>query len=201
MAKTLDKPNADYKPHAPRIIQLRIPKDMIGAVIGPGGKVIQGIQADTGATIVIEEKDGMGIVDISSPNKEAIDAALARIKGITTLPEAGTEYEGKVKSIVEFGAFVEFLPGREGLLHISEVDWKRLDSMNGIFNEGDMVKVKLLAIDQKTGKFRLSRKALLPRPEGMPEPVEGEGEYRGGGGGGHRSGGGDRRHGGGGHRR
>jgi polyribonucleotide nucleotidyltransferase len=202
MAKTLEKPNPDYKPHAPRIVQLKIPKDMIGAVIGPGGKVIQGIQADTGAVIVIEEKDGMGIVDISSPNKEAIDAALARIKGITTLPEVGTEYEGKVKSIVEFGAFVEFLPGREGLLHISEVDWKRLDSMQGIFNEGDIVRVKLLAVDQKTGKFRLSRKVLLPRPEGMPEPVEGEdgGGFRSGGGG-FRSGGGDRRHSGGGHRR
>jgi len=200
MAKTLEKPNADYKPYAPRIIQIKIPKEMIGAVIGPGGKVIQGIQADTGAVIVIEEKDGMGIVDISSPNKEAIDAALARIKGITTLPEAGTEYEGKVKSIVEFGAFVEFLPGREGLLHISEVDWKRLDSMEGLFKEGDMVRVKLLAIDQKTGKFRLSRKALLPRPEGMPEPTEEENiGFRSSGGGGHRSGGGDRR--GGGHRR
>jgi polyribonucleotide nucleotidyltransferase len=199
MAKTLEKPNEDYKPYAPRIIQIKIPKEMIGAVIGPGGKVIQGIQADTGAVIVIEEKDGMGIVDISSPNKEAIDAALARIKGITTVPEAGTEYEGKVKSIVEFGAFVEFLPGREGLLHISEVDWKRLDSMEGLFKEGDMVRVKLLAVDQKTGKFRLSRKALLPRPEGMPEPTEEEnGGFRSGGGG-HRSGGGDRR--GGGHRR
>ncbi len=174
MAKTIEKPNTDYKPHAPRIIQLRIPKDMIGAVIGPGGKVIQGIQADTGAVIVIEEIDGVGVVDISSANKDSIDAALARIKGITTVPEVGTEYEGKVKSIVEFGAFVEFLPGREGLLHISEVDWKRLDSMNGVFAEGDMVKVKLLAVDQKTGKFRLSRKALLPRPEGMPEPVERE---------------------------
>lgn len=201
MAKTLEKPNADYKPYAPRIIQIKIPKDMIGAVIGPGGKVIQGIQADTGAVIVIEEKDGMGIVDISSPNKEAIDAALARIKGITTLPEVGMEYEGKVKSIVEFGAFVEFLPGREGLLHISEVDWKRLDSMDGLFKEGDMVKVKLLAIDPKTGKFRLSRKALLPRPEGMPEPTEEENSGFRSGGGGHRSGGGDRRHGGGGHRR
>jgi polyribonucleotide nucleotidyltransferase len=200
MAKTLAAPNSDYKAHAPRIIQLKIPKEMIGAVIGPGGKVIQGIQADTGAVIVIEEKDGMGIVDISSPNKDAIDAALARIKGITTLPEVGTEYEGKVKSIVEFGAFVEFLPGREGLLHISEVDWKRLDSMEGLFKEGDIVKVKLLAVDQKTGKFRLSRKALLPRPEGMPEPVEGEDSGFRSSGGGHRSGGGDRR-GGGGHRR
>lgn len=165
MAKTLDKPRADYKPHAPRIIQLIIPKDMIGAVIGPGGKVIQGIQADTGATIVIEEKDGKGYVDVSATNKESIDAALARVKGITTLPEVGEVYKGTVKSVVEFGAFVEFLPGREGLLHISEVDWKRLDSMSGVLKEGDKIEVKLIAIDPKTGKYRLSRKVLLPRPE------------------------------------
>jgi polyribonucleotide nucleotidyltransferase len=165
MAKTLDKPRADYKPHAPRIIQLIIPKDMIGAVIGPGGKVIQGIQADTGAVIVIEEIDGKGYVDISAANKDSIDAALARVKGITTLPEVGEVYEGKVKSVVEFGAFVEFMPGREGLLHISEIDWKRLESLAGVIKEGDAVKVKLIAVDPKTGKYRLSRKALLPRPE------------------------------------
>ena len=165
MAKTLDKPNPELKPHAPRIIQLKIPKDMIGAVIGPGGKVIQGIQADTGAVIVIEEIDGMGVVDISATNKTSIDAALARIKGITTLPEVGEVYEGKVKSVVEFGAFVEFMPGREGLLHISEIDWKRLETMKGVLNEGDKIQVKLIAVDPKTGKFRLSKKALMPKPE------------------------------------
>jgi polyribonucleotide nucleotidyltransferase len=165
MAKTLDKPNADYKPHAPRIIQLVIPKELIGAVIGPGGKVIQGIQADTGATIVIEEKDGKGYVDIASNDKASIDAALARVRGITTLPEVGEVYTGKVKSVVEFGAFVEFLPGREGLLHISEIDWKRLDTLAGVIKEGDQVQVKLIAVDPKTGKYRLSRKVLLPRPQ------------------------------------
>jgi len=165
MAKTLDKPAADYKPHAPRIIQLIIPKEMIGAVIGPGGKVIQGIQADTGATIVIEEIDGKGHIDISASDKSAIDAAIARVKGITTLPEVGEVYEGKVKSVVEFGAFVEFMPGKEGLLHISEIDWKRLDSLAGVIKEGDKVQVKLIAVDPKTGKYRLSRKVLMPRPE------------------------------------
>ncbi len=165
MAKTLDKPRTDYKPHAPRIIQLIIPKEMIGAVIGPGGKVIQGIQADTGATIVIEEIDGKGVVDVSAVDKQSIDAALAKIKGITAVPDVGEVYEGKVKSVVEFGAFVEFLPGKEGLLHISEIDWKRLDSLQGVIKEGDLVKVKLIAVDPKTGKYRLSRKALMPRPQ------------------------------------
>ncbi|HTB07782.1 MAG TPA: polyribonucleotide nucleotidyltransferase [Bacteroidia bacterium] len=165
MAKTIDKPKGEFKPHAPRIVQLRIPKDMIGAVIGPGGKVIQGIQADTGATIVIEEKDGMGHVDISATNKESIDAAVARVKGITSVPEVGEVFDGKVKSVVEFGAFVEFLPGKEGLLHISEIDWKRLDSLQGVIKEGDIVKVKLIAVDPKTGKFRLSKKALMPKPQ------------------------------------
>ncbi len=165
MAKTLDAPRAEFKPHAPRIIQLRIPKELIGAVIGPGGKVIQGIQADTGATLVIEEIDGQGVIDISATNKEAIDAALARVKGIVTMPEVGEIYEGKVKSVVEFGAFVEFLPGKEGLLHISEIDWKRLDSLQGVIKEGDIVKVKLIAVDPKTGKYRLSKKVLMPKPE------------------------------------
>ncbi len=165
MSKTIDKPRPDYKPHAPRIIQLIIPKELIGAVIGPGGKVIQGIQADTGATIVIEEVDGKGIVDVSAVDKNSIDAALAKIKAITAVPDVGEVYEGKVKSVVEFGAFVEFLPGKEGLLHISEVDWKRLDTLQGVIKEGDIVKVKLIAVDPKTGKFRLSRKALMPRPQ------------------------------------
>lgn len=166
MAKTLAAPRAEFKPHAPRIVQLVIAKEFIGAVIGPGGKIIQGIQADTGATIVIEEIDGKGVVDISATNKESIDAAVAKVKGITAVPEVGTIYDGTVKSVVEFGAFVEFLPGREGLLHISEIDWKRLDSLAGVIKEGDKVQVKLIAVDPKTGKFRLSKKALMPRPEG-----------------------------------
>jgi len=165
MAKTLDKPKSELKPYAPRIIQLRIPKEMIGAVIGPGGKIIQGIQADTGATLVIEEIDGMGVIDISATNKESLDAALARVKGITSVPEVGEVFDGKVKSVVEFGAFVEFLPGKEGLLHISEIDWKRLDSLQGVIKEGDIVKVKLIAIDPKTGKYRLSKKVLMPKPQ------------------------------------
>jgi len=165
MAKTLDKPKAELKPYAPRIIQLKIPKEMIGAVIGPGGKIIQGIQADTGATLVIEEIDGMGVIDISATNKESLDAALARVKGITSVPEVGEVFDGKVKSVVEFGAFVEFLPGKEGLLHISEIDWKRLDSLQGVIKEGDIVKVKLIAIDPKTGKYRLSKKVLMPKPQ------------------------------------
>ncbi|MGP8215273.1 MAG: polyribonucleotide nucleotidyltransferase [Bacteroidia bacterium] len=165
MAKTLDKPRAELKPHAPRIIQLKIPKDMIGAVIGPGGKIIQGIQADTGATLVIEEIDGMGVIDISATNKASIDAALAKVKGIVSVPEVGEVFEGKVKSVVEFGAFVEFLPGKEGLLHISEIDWKRLETLQGVIKEGDIVKVKLIAIDPKTGKYRLSKKALMPKPQ------------------------------------
>ena len=138
---------------------------MIGAVIGPGGKVIQGIQADTGATLVIEEIDGQGVIDISATNKASIDAALAKVKGIVSVPEVGEVFEGKVKSVVEFGAFVEFLPGKEGLLHISEIDWKRLDSLQGIIKEGDIVKVKLIAIDPKTGKYRLSKKVLMPKPQ------------------------------------
>jgi len=165
MAKTLDKPKSELKPYAPRIIQLKIPKEMIGAVIGPGGKIIQGIQADTGATLVIEEIDGMGVIDISATNKESLDAALARVKGITSVPEVGEVFDGKVKSVVEFGAFVEFLPGKEGLLHISEIDWKRLDSLQGVIKEGDIVKVKLIAIDPKTGKYRLSKKVLMPKPQ------------------------------------
>ncbi|HXP51334.1 MAG TPA: S1 RNA-binding domain-containing protein, partial [Bacteroidia bacterium] len=126
---------------------------------------IQGIQADTGATLVIEEIDGQGVIDISATNKAAIDAALAKVKGIVSIPEVGEVFEGKVKSVVEFGAFVEFLPGKEGLLHISEIDWKRLDSLQGIIKEGDIVKVKLIAIDPKTGKFRLSKKVLMPKPQ------------------------------------
>jgi polyribonucleotide nucleotidyltransferase len=171
MKKTIDQPREDFKPHAPRIVTLKIDKEFIGAVIGPGGKVIQEMQRETGATIAIEEKDNQGIVEIFADNKEAIDKAVTRIKGIASKPEVGEIYEGKIKSIMPFGAFVEILPGKDGLLHISEIDWKRYESMEGIFNVGDEVRVKLLEVD-KQGKLKLSRKALLPRP---PKPENKEG--------------------------
>ena len=169
MMKTMSEPASDLKDHAPRVVQLTIPREFIGAVIGPGGKIIQEMQRETNTIIVIEEKGEFGIVDIVSANKEDIDKAVARVKGIVAVPEVGSVYEGKVKSIMAFGAFVEFLPGKDGLLHISEVDWKRLDTLDGILKQGDMVQVKLLEVDPKTGKFRLSRKALLPKPEGFVE--------------------------------
>jgi polyribonucleotide nucleotidyltransferase len=172
MAKTISAPREDYKPHAPRIIQILIDKEFIGAVIGPGGKIIQEMQRETGATISIEEVDNKGVVQIFADNKESIDAALARIKAIVAKPEIGETYEGKVKSIMPFGAFVEIMPGKDGLLHISEIDWKRLETMDGVFKEGDMVTVKLLDID-KQGKMKLSRKALLPRPPKEDKPKEG----------------------------
>ncbi|MBL7837272.1 MAG: polyribonucleotide nucleotidyltransferase [Bacteroidetes bacterium] len=164
MNKTLAEPKSDYKPHTPRIERIIIEKDMIGAVIGPGGKVIQGIQKDTGTTISITEVDNTGIVEILSQDAPSMDAAKRIIKGIVAVPEIGEVYEGKVKSIVDFGAFVEILPGKDGLLHISEINWKRLNKMDGIFKEGDIVKVKLIDVDKKTGKLRLSRKVLLPKP-------------------------------------
>src|SRR6201991_2728320 len=164
MAKTITAPNEDYKPHAPRIVTLRIDKEYIGAVIGPGGKIIQEMQRETGATISIEEKDNQGIVQIFADNKESIDAAVSRIRAIAAKPEVGEIYEGKVKSIMPFGAFVEIMPGKDGLLHISEIDHKRFESMDGIFKVGDEVRVKLLEVD-KQGKLKLSRKALLPKPE------------------------------------
>ncbi len=168
MKKTIAAPAEDFKPHAPRIVTLKIDKEYIGAVIGPGGKIIQEMQRETGATISIEEKDNQGIVEIFADNKEAIDKAVNRIKAIAAKPEVGEIYEGKVKSIMPFGAFVEIMPGKDGLLHISEIDWKRFETMDGIFNVGDEVRVKLLDID-KQGKFKLSRKALLPRP---PKPED-----------------------------
>ncbi len=164
----------DVKPHAPRMVKIIIDKEYIGAVIGPGGKVIQEIQRETGATINIEEVDNHGEVSIFSKEKASLDKALVWINGLVAVPVVGDTYEGTVKSIKEFGAFVEFLPKKEGLLHISEISWKRLESMDGIFKEGDKVKVKLLDIDQKTGKFKLSRKALIPKPEMKPRPQEGE---------------------------
>lgn len=168
MKKTISEPRPELKPHAPRLEMLRIDKEFIGAVIGPGGKVIQEMQRETGATITIEEKDNQGVISIFAPGKDAIDAAVKRIKNIVAKPEPGEIYEGKVKSIMPFGAFVEIMPGKDGLLHISEIDWKRYESMDGIFNVGDEVRVKLLEVD-KQGKLKLSRKALLPRP---PKPEE-----------------------------
>ena len=162
--KTISEPREDYKPHAPRIIVIKIDKEFIGAVIGPGGKIIQEMQRETGATISIEEKDNQGIVQIFAANKASIDAAVARIRAIAAKPEVGEIYEGKVKSIMPFGAFVEIMPGKDGLLHISEIDHKRFETMEGIFKVGDEVRVKLLDID-KQGKLKLSRKALLPKPE------------------------------------
>lgn len=169
MEKTISKPREDYKSHAPRIVQLVIAKEFIGAVIGPGGKIIQELQRETGTTIAIEEVDGKGIVDVFSDNKEGIEKAVARIKAITSVPEIGEEYEGKVTSIMPYGAFVEIFPGKEGLLHISEVDHRRLESLDGILKQGDKVKVKLLDIDSRSGKMKLSRKVLLPKPERKAE--------------------------------
>jgi polyribonucleotide nucleotidyltransferase len=159
---------ADVKPHAPRMIKLIIDKEFIGAVIGPGGKVIQEIQRETGATINIEEVGNTGEVSIFSANQESLDKAVRWVKSITAVPNVGDVYEGPIKGIKEFGAFVEFMPGKQGLLHISEISWKRLETMDGIFKEGDMVKVKLVGLDPKTGKFKLSRKALMPKPEMKP---------------------------------
>ncbi len=160
----------EVKPHAPRMTKLIIDKEFIGAVIGPQGKVIQEIQRETGTTINIEEVGNTGEVSIFCAAKEGMDKAVAWVQGLTAMPEVGKDYEGTVKGIKEFGAFVEFLPKKEGLLHISEISWKRLETMEGIFKEGDKVKVKLVDIDQRTGKYKLSRKALMPKPESQPRP-------------------------------
>jgi len=168
MYECMPAARADVKPHAPRMVKLIIDKEYIGAVIGPGGKIIQEMQRTTGATINIEEVGNHGEVSIFSANKDSLDAAVKWINGIVAVPEIGDEYEGVVKGIKEFGAFVEFMPGKQGLLHISEISWKRLESMDGIFNEGDVVKVKLVGLDPKTGKFKLSHKILLPKPEQAP---------------------------------
>ena len=166
----MPEPRPELKPHVPRIEQIIIPKEFIGAVIGPGGKIIQGMQEDTGATITIDEEDGVGKVQVSGPNAESIQAALAKIRAIVAVPEVGEVYEGTVRSIMPYGCFVEFMPGKDGLLHISEIDWKRLETVEeaGI-KEGDKMTVKLLDIDPKTGKFKLSRRVLLPKPEGYVE--------------------------------
>jgi len=168
MYECIPAARADVKPHAPRMVKLIIDKEFIGAVIGPGGKIIQEMQRTTGATINIEEVDNHGEVSIFSANKDSLDAAVRWINGIVAVPEIGDVYDGVVKGIKEFGAFVEFMPGKQGLLHISEISWKRLETMDGIFKEGDEVKVKLVGLDPKTGKFKLSHKALLPKPEQAP---------------------------------
>lgn len=181
MAKTITEPRADYKESVPRIEKLIIPKDFIGAVIGPGGKVVQEIQKTTNTVIVITEDDKCGMVEIASTNKDDLEAAKERVRAIVAVPEVGEVYDGTVRSIMPFGAFVEILPGKDGLLHISEIDYKRLETMDGILKEGDKIQVKLIDIDQKTGKLRLSRKALLPKPEGYVEkPERPRGERKGG---------------------
>ena len=172
MAKTITEPREDYKESVPRIEKICIPKEFIGAVIGPGGKVVQEIQKVTNTVIVITEQETCGIVEIASSNKEDLEAAKAKVRAIVAVPEVGEVYHGVVKSIMAFGAFVEILPGKDGLLHISEVEWRRLDNLDGILKEGDEVDVKLIEIEQKTGKLRLSRKALLPKPEGYVEKPE-----------------------------
>jgi polyribonucleotide nucleotidyltransferase len=165
MAKVITEPREDYKPHVPRIVQISIPKEFIGAIIGTGGKVIQEMQRETNSVIVIEEVGDYGVIDIVAVDKSSIDAVLKRIKGITTLPEINEIYTGIVKNIQPFGAFVEILPGKDGLLHISEVDWTRLENVESVLKVGDEIQVKLIEIDKKTGKLKLSRKVLLPRPE------------------------------------
>ncbi|MBN1413979.1 MAG: polyribonucleotide nucleotidyltransferase [Bacteroidales bacterium] len=172
LVEAVPEPRDDYKPHVPRIIQITVPKDMIGAIIGPGGKVIQDIQAKTGTVIVIEEVDSVGVVDISSADKASIEAALERIRSIIEVPEVGKVYKGTVKGIQTFGAFIEIIPGKQGLLHISEISWERVKNVEEVLKEGDTVEVKLIEIDEKRGNLRLSRKALLPKPEGMPDEPE-----------------------------
>ncbi len=172
MAEAIDKPREDYKPHAPRIVTMEIPKDMIGAVIGPGGKIIQEIQSTTGTTINIDEDESKGIVSIAAANRPSIDAAIARIKQIVAVPEVGETYQGKVKTITDFGAFIEILPGKDGLLHVSEMDWNRVNDPHDFCKEGDTVEVLLKEIDAKTGKMRLTHKELIPKPEGYVERPE-----------------------------
>lgn len=181
MMETISEPRAEMKPQVPRIVAFDIPKEFIGAVIGPGGKIIQQMQEDTGATITIEETDGKGHVQVSAPNKDSIDAALAKIKAIVAVPEVGEVYEGTVRSIMPYGCFVEILPGKDGLLHISEIDWKRLETVEEAGSkEGDKIKVKLMEIDPKTGKYKLSHRVLMEKPEGYvererrPRPERGE---------------------------
>ena len=170
LVETIAEPRPELKPHVPRIEQFEIPKEFIGAVIGPGGKIIQQMQEDTGATIVIDEIDGVGKIQVSGPNKESIDAAIGKIRAIVAVPEVGEVYEGTVRSIMPYGCFVEIMPGKDGLLHISEIDWKRLETVEEAgLKEGDKITVKLLEIDPKTGKYKLSHRVLIPKPEGYVE--------------------------------
>ncbi len=170
LVETIAEPRPELKPHVPRIVQFEIPKEFIGAVIGPGGKIIQQMQEDTGATIVIDEVDGVGKIQVSGPDKESIDAAISKIRAIVAVPEVGEVYEGTVRSIMPYGCFVEIMPGKDGLLHISEIDWKRLETVEEAgLKEGDKITVKLLEIDPKTGKYKLSHRVLIPKPEGYVE--------------------------------
>ena len=170
--ETIAEPREDLKPHAPRIVTINVPKDMIGAIIGPGGKIIQAMQAESGASISIEEQDNCGVVEIAANNKESLDCAVRKVKAIVAVPEVGETYDAVVKSIMPYGAFVEFMPGKEGLLHISEISWARIEDMEKAgLKEGDKIDVKLLEIDKKTGKFKLSHKVLTPRP---PRPAKPE---------------------------
>ena len=199
--QTIPAPREDYKPHVPRIVTMTIPKEFIGAVIGPGGKIIQGIQEESGAIVTIEEEGDHGNIEVAAPDKNSIDIAISKIKAIVAQPEEGEVYTGRISSIMDFGAFVEFMPGRDGLLHISEISWDRVESMEQTgMKEGDEVTLKLIEIDKKTGKFRLSMKALQPKPDGYveraPRPRRDNNE-RGGGNGNNRNGGGNQRHGGG----
>jgi polyribonucleotide nucleotidyltransferase len=184
MMKAIDRPREDYKPFVPRILSFEIPKDFIGAVIGKGGEIIQKIQAETGAVINIDEVDGKGIVDIATNDAEAMQKAYEWIQNICAVPEVGEVYHGKVVSILEFGAFVEILPGKEGLLHVSEIAWGKTENVSDVLHEGDEVDVKLLEIDEKTGKMRLSMRALAAKPEGYVEPERrprgGRNDHRGG---------------------
>lgn len=185
LTETIAEPRAEMKPHVPRIVAFDIPKEFIGAVIGPGGKIIQQMQEDTGTTITIDETDGLGKVQVSAPNKESIDAAIQKIKAIVAIPEVGEIYEGTIRSIMPYGCFVEIMPGKDGLLHISEINWNRLNTVEDAgLHEGDKIKVKLMEIDPKTGKYKLSHRVLEPKPEGYQErprrPRGERGERRGG---------------------
>jgi polyribonucleotide nucleotidyltransferase len=171
MYNCIPQKREDLKPHAPRMEFLQVDKDYIGAIIGPGGKIIQEIQRETGTTITIEEVDNKGNVSIFSKQKEGLDKALRWIKGIVAVPEIGETYESVVKSIMPFGAFVEFMPGKQGLLHISEISWDRLETMDGVFKEGDKITVKLTGTDPKTGKYKFSRKVLIPKPDRNEKPA------------------------------
>ncbi len=172
MLECMPEPRADLKPHAPRIEIITIPKEFIGAVIGPGGKIIQSMQEETGANISIEEIDGIGKIEIAASNRDNIEAAITKIRSIVSIPEIGDIYEGKVRSVMPYGLFVEFMPGKDGLLHISEIDWKRYETIEDTgINEGDKIQVKLIDIDPKTNKYKLSRKVIIEKPEDYQEPA------------------------------